>query len=313
MKCANCDAEIKDGSIYCPVCGKEAQMINGYDSLEDDFLHSLLREELKPQKDKSKRILTPEEQLRIKKQKKVMSVIVIGLIFAILIAVGVVLKLFVDYKNDNSYEYQMEMAEAEMVDHNYENAMKYLSRALAIVPSDVESRMDMVEICLLREDVDSAMVLLSEVIRLDDDNKEAYQCLIDIYAGKGQYEQIKKLAETVKDNDVKELFADYLVASPSIYPGADTFYDELTVTMFSVDNHAIYYTTDGADPITNGQRYLDGMGVTLRNSGLYTIKAVCKNKNGIYSDIISHSYQIVLPEETEKTEETTEEVLDFVE
>ena len=45
MKCANCNAEIKDGSIYCPVCGKEAQMISGYSSLEDDFLHSLLRED----------------------------------------------------------------------------------------------------------------------------------------------------------------------------------------------------------------------------------------------------------------------------
>jgi len=309
MKCANCDAEIKDGSIYCPVCGKEAQMINGYDSLEDDFLHSLLREEIKPQKDKRKKVLTPEEQLSIQKQKQALPVIVTGLILSILIAVGVVLKLFVDYKNDNSYEYQMKMAETEMIDHNYERAMEHLYRALAIVPSDVESRMNMVEIYLLREETDSAMVLLSEVIRLDDDNLEAYQCLIDIYVEKGQFDQIQKLSEVPKDNDVKALFTDYLVASPSIYPGGDTFYDELIVTIFSVDDYAIYYTIDGRSPITDGQRYIDGVGIKLYNSGLYTIKAVCKNKNGIYSEIISHSYQIVLPEETEKTEE----VLEFVE
>ena len=41
MKCANCDAEIKDGSIYCAVCGKEAQKVNAEVSLEDDFLHAL--------------------------------------------------------------------------------------------------------------------------------------------------------------------------------------------------------------------------------------------------------------------------------
>lgn len=313
MKCANCDAEIKDGSIYCPVCGKEAQMVNGFDSLEDDFLHSLLREEIKPQKDKNKKILTSEEQMRIKKQKKVIAVVVIGLILAILIAVGVVLKLFFDYKNDNSYEYQMEMAEAEMIDHNYESAMEHLSRALAIVPSDVESRMDMVEIYLLREETDAAMVLLSEVIRLDEDNKEAYQYLIDIYVKKGQYDQIQKLSEMPKDNEVKALFTDYLVASPSIYPGGDTFYDGLIVTIFSVDDYAIYYTIDGSNPITDGQRYIDGVGIKLYNSGLYTVKAVCKNKNGIYSEVISHSYQIVLPEEIEDSEETTEEVLEFVE
>ena len=312
MKCANCDAEIKDGSIYCPVCGKEAQMVNGYDSLEDDFLHSLLREGIKPQKEKQKKVLTTEEQLRIRKQKQIMPVMVTGLIIAILIATGVVLKLFVDYKNDNSYEYQMKMAETEIIDHNYEKAMEHLYRALSIVPSDVESRMDMVKIYLLREETDAAMVLLSEVIRLDDNNVEAYQNLIDIYAEKGQYEQIQKLSELVKDKEVKALFTDYLVANPSIYPEGDTFYDELTVTIFSVDNHAIYYTTDGKNPITDGQRYIDGVGITLHNSGLYTVKAVCKNKNGIYSEVISHSYQIALPEEI-KSEETTEEVMEVVE
>jgi len=311
MKCANCDAEIKDGSIYCPVCGKEAQMVNGYASLEDDFLHSLLREGIMPQKDKGKRILTAEEQLRIRKQKQIMPIIITCLILAILIAVAVVVKLFVDYKNDNSYEYQMKMAEIEMIDHNYENALEHLSRALAIDPSDVESRMEMVEIYLLRDEQNSAMVLLSEVIRLDNDNKEAYQYLIDIYAGKGQYEQIQKLSESAKEKEVKALFADYLVASPSIYPGGDTFYDELTVTIFSVDNQAIYYTLDGTDPITNGRRYIDGVGITLQNSGLYTLKAVCKNKNGIYSEVISHSYQVVLT--PEETEEQTEEMLEFVE
>ena len=313
MKCANCDAEIKDGSIYCPVCGKEAQMVNGYDSLEDDFLHSLLREGIKPQKDKGKRVLTPEEQLRIQKQRQAMPVIISCLILAILIAVGVVLKLFVDYKNANSYEYQMKMAESEMTDHNYERAMEYLYRALAIVPSDVECRMEMVEIYLLREETDSAMVLLSEVIRLDDDNVEAYQSLIDIYEEKGQYDQIQKLSGLAKDKEVKALFADYIVAPPSIYPDGDTFYDELTVTIFSVDDYAIYYTTDGTSPVNGGKRYIDGVGITLHNSGLYTIKAVCKNKNGIYSEVISHSYQIALPEETEKNEETTEEVLEVVE
>ena len=70
MKCANCNAEIKDGSIYCPVCGKEAQMVNGYTSLEDELLHSLLREGINPKKEHNKRILSPKEQLRLQKRKR---------------------------------------------------------------------------------------------------------------------------------------------------------------------------------------------------------------------------------------------------
>lgn len=311
MKCANCDAEIKDGSIYCPVCGKEAQMVNGYTSLEDDFLHSLLREGINPKADKKKRILSPEEQARLKKQKQVMPIIVTCLILAILIAVGVVLKLFVDYKNDNSYEYQMKMAQSEIFDHNYESAMGYLARALAIVPEDVDSRMEMAEIYLLQEKEDAAIVLLTEVIRLDENAKDAYQYLIDIYAGNEQYEKIKSLSEYTDDREIKALFTDYLVTTPSIYPSGDTFYDELNVTIFSVDDYAIYYTTDGTNPTENGKRYIDGVGITFDNSGLYTVKAVCKNKAGIYSDVVSHNYQIVLtPKETEVQ---TEEVVELIE
>lgn len=310
MKCANCDAEIKDGSIYCPVCGKEAQMVNGYTSLEDDFLHSLLREGLNPKT--NKRILSPEDAARLQKQKKIISVLVISLILALVLAVGVVVKLFVDYKNDNSYEYQMEMAEVEIFDHNYERAMGYLARALAIMPDDIESRMQMAELYVLQEKEDAAIVLLSEVIRLDSDYKDAYESLIGIYAEKEQYEKIKRLSECSTDKEIKMLFKDFLVTTPSIYPSGDTFYNELEVTIFSIDDYAIYYTTDGTDPVTNGKRYIEGVGIDFNNSGLYKVKAVCKNKHGIYSDVITHSYQIVLTPEPE-TETQTEEILEFVE
>lgn len=306
MKCANCDAEIKDGSIYCPVCGKEAQMVNGYASLEDDFLHSLLREGI------NKKILSPEEQARLRKRKQAMPIIVTSLILAILIAVGVVVKLFIDYKNDNSYDYQMKMAQSEIFDHNYESAMGYLARALAIVPEDVDSRMEMAEIYLLYEKEDAAIVLLTEVIRLDEDYRDAYECLIELYAENEQYEKIKNLSEYTDDKEIKALFTDYLVTTPSIYPSGDTFYDELNVTIFSVDDDAIYYTTDGTDPTTNGKRYIEGVGITFDNSGLYKVKAVCKNKNGIYGDVVTQNYQIVLTPKQEP-ETQTEEVLEVIE
>lgn len=310
MKCANCDAEIKDGSIYCPVCGKEAQMVNGYTSLEDDFLHSLLREGI------NKRTLSTEEQARLRKRKQVMPVVLTGLILAILIAVGVVVKLFVDYKKDNSYEYQMEMARTEIFDHNYESAIGYLTRALAIAPQDVDSRMELAEIYLLQEKEDAAIVLLMEVIRLDAAAKDAYESLISIYAENEQYEKIEALSEYTNDKTIKALFTDYLVTAPSIYPNGDTFYNELNVSIFSVDDCAIYYTTDGANPITDGKRYIEGVGITFENSGLYKVKAVCKNKKGIYSDVVTHNYQIVLtpkPEPDTETETQTEEVLEVIE
>lgn len=296
MKCANCNAEIKDGSIYCSVCGKEAQMVNA--SLEDDVLHSLLREGIQPLKAKKKRMLSPEEELQEQKRKQRMPIFITCLILAVLIAIGVVIKLFVDYKNDNSYEYQINMAEREMVDHNYESAIEYYARALAIVPDDIDCRLEMAKIYLLREQYDAAIVLLTETVRLDNEEAEAYQYLIDIYAEKGLYSKIQDLAEYADDKEIKKLFADYLVSEPTIYPTGDTFYTELDVTMVSVDDCAIYYTIDGSDPIENGKRYIKGVGIELESSGLYTIRAVCKNENNIYSKEIKQEYQIVLmPEE----------------
>jgi len=167
----------------------------------------------------------------------------------------------------------------------------------------------MAELYLLQEKEDAAIVLLTEVIRLDEDYAKAYEYLIDIYAGKEQYEKIKSLSGYSSDKQIKALFTDYLVTTPTIYPSGDTFYDELNVTILSVDDYAIYYTTDGTDPITNGKRYIEGVGITFDNSGLYKVKAVCKNKNGIYGDVVTHNYQIVLTPETE-TETQTEEVVE---
>ena len=91
------------------------------------------------------------------------------------------------------------------------------------------------------------------------------------------------------------------MSAPTIYPSGDTFYSEVNVTIVSVENDAIYYTTDGTDPATNGKRYIEGVGIQLSTSGLYTIKAVCKNRKNIYSDVVKCDYQIILtpPEETE--------------
>ncbi len=306
MKCANCDAEIKDGSIYCPVCGKEAQMISGYSSLEDDFLHSLLREDKKSKK-------SPEEIQRIRKRNQYMPIFLTCTVLAFCILIGVVVKLVISNRNDNSYEYQIQMATEELVDHNYESALEYYKRALSLSPRDIHSRLEMAKIYLIREEYDAAIVLLTEVIQLNGSNSTAFELLIDIYAQKEQYGQIKSLYSYAKDAKIKELFDKYIVENPIIYPEAGKHNTHLAVTMVSIEDEPIYYTMDGTDPIANGQLYVDE--IPLERSGFYTIKAVCKNiKSNIYSDVVEYRYQIEVFEQTEVTETTeTTEVIEVLE
>ena len=76
-------------------------------------------------------------------------------------------------KNNNSYDYQIEMAEKELVDLNYEKALSYYKNALTLSPNDINARAAMAEIYLARKEYDSALVLEMEIINLDKKNKEA--------------------------------------------------------------------------------------------------------------------------------------------
>ena len=127
MKCAKCGAELKKGCLYCSVCGHEAQIVSDYNVLEDDYLRSLLKDgesAKNPQK-------TEVEPKKNKKKKNNHLLLILCCCFIVTgAAVGVAVKLYIDNKNANSYDYQIEMAEKELVDHNYENALQYYKTAL---------------------------------------------------------------------------------------------------------------------------------------------------------------------------------------
>lgn len=296
MKCVNCGANIKDGSVYCPVCGKEAQVVNGYTSLEDDLLHSLLREGVENetgQQSSYKNKLTKEERLRIQKKKQQMPILVTCCILIVFILIGIGIKTYVDYKNDNSYEYQMEMAANEVIDHNYELALQYYSRALAIRPTDITCRMEMVEINLLRSDYDAAIVLLQEVIQLDAEHHKAFEQLIEIYEERNQFDQIRTLAKFAKKPQIQALFEEYLIEKPVLYPESGKHKTAITVTMVSVADEPIYYTLDGSNPTEHGILYVKG--INLNQTGEFVIRAVCKNiENGVYSEEVKVNYSLAI-------------------
>jgi xanthine phosphoribosyltransferase len=167
---------------------------------------------------------------------------------------------------------------------------KGTSYELTLSPNDINARAAMAEIYLARKEYDSALVLEMEIINLDKKNKEAYQGLITIYEAKGQYDKITELASTVTDTDLLELFSGYIVAEPVFYPDEGTYDVYTEVTIFSIEECDIYYTLDESDPKKNGILYTDA-GIELDDVGKYTIKAVCKNDNGIYSDVVTCKYK----------------------
>ena len=158
MKCIKCGAELKQGCLYCSVCGYESQILPDYSVLEDDYLRSLLKEENGTDTTEQK------ESEQTKKQKKsdnpyrlLLIILCCLLLFGIAIGIGV--KLYIDEQNANSYDYQMEMAQKEETEGNYDEALAYYNAALVIQPNDVEARTFIADIYMKQKNYDSALVL----------------------------------------------------------------------------------------------------------------------------------------------------------
>lgn len=299
MKCTRCGADLKEGCLFCSICGHEVQMVSGYSDLEDEYLRSILAERESTQasesENKRKRAEQPKEEKNVLpkvKNNKIPLVIVLCLLLVLIIA-GISMKLYINHKNSNSYEYQMEMAKQEMADLNLENAMNYYKNALVIKPQDLTARLAMADILMQEKDYDSAMVLLIEVINLDSLNKDAYARLVNIYAVREEYEKINELASNITNEEILALFEDYLVEEPVFYPDAGEYDSYLTVTVLSIEDDKIYYTMDGTEPsVTNGMLYPEE-GINLDVSGMYLIKAVCCNEKGVLSDVVEAEYKVV--------------------
>lgn len=302
MKCVKCGAELKEGCIYCSVCGNEAQIVPDYSVLEDDYLRSLLKEEEKAEAEKRASQNAPKEKKQTQAPKQQMDnripIFVVCGVLVVAIFIGIIIKVVIDRKNANSYEYQVSAAEQEYVDKNYENALHYYKTALALKPSDVPVRLAMADIYVEQAEYDAAMVLLMEVIDLEPQNQTAYKRLIQIYEKKEDYGSIIELASGVEDTDILELFEGYLVAAPIISPVEGEYDEYIDVTLFSIEDYDIYYTLDGTEPDKeNGIRYTsngtsDKKDITLDETGKYTVRAVCINEKGISSEIAEATYNI---------------------
>lgn len=292
MKCAKCGAEIKDGCLYCSKCGHEAQVISGYSALEDEYLHSILTQENKQFTEKEKMKSKGTSSSLYAKKKAQMKLLLLLSAMGLLL-IGIIGGIgYTIYKNNNSYDYQMQMAKEEMVDRNYEKAISYYEKALEIMPNDIDARLFLADIYMDQQKTDDAMILYMDVINLDGKNIDAYNNLIQIYVERQDFTKIKELSANVTDEEVLKLFEDYLVSAPAIYPEGGTFYTYTTVTMVSIDNCKIYYTLDGSIPSeTNGFVY-NGKGIELESAKTFTIKAVCCNELGVYSDVIEMEYKI---------------------
>ncbi len=170
MKCAKCGAELKEGCLYCSVCGHEAQMVNGYSVLEEDYLKALLTDEASKDTSSEETENQKKKAEGHHKKKKQTPWIVLGCVAAVVAVIAIGAIVYVRYQNNNSYDYQIEMAEKELVDLNYEKALSYYKNALTLSPNDINARAAMAEIYLARKEYDSAFDMYDRLAAYYEEN-----------------------------------------------------------------------------------------------------------------------------------------------
>ena len=300
MKCINCGAEIKTEFNICPYCGKSLQMVPDYSIYDEEDINVIIEGakelEIKKSKGLSKKEREQREKekqkaLELMKQKKTKMTIVITAVACVLLLVfGVVAKVIIDNVNENSFDYQMKIADSAMFKGDIDSAEKYYLKALSLEADNVSVRLELADLYLKKDNESEAIRLLMEAVKLEPTNTSAFGMLLDIYEDNDDLDSILALKKDVTDEKVLNLFSKYIVEAPSSNLPGGTYSDNVKLKLFAKKGFEIYYTLDGSNPKTNGTLYKNAFEII--GDGMHTLKIVAKNSLGVYSEVITETFVI---------------------
>ena len=288
MKCQKCGTDLKEGAIFCDLCGNKVLVVQDYDDSAENISEKLIREEALRQREQE-RLKQLEEKNKARKKNAV--------IFGIVGAVAVVAIIFVisivitNKKNNSSFEFQYAAAEDNLRNGIYDKAYDAIERALAIEPENERALILLSNICLKLNDEEGAIDALLSCISLNPKSFEAYTSIIKLYSKRGDFEAIKALSDNVEDDTIILLFRDYLPEVPEFGTEAGSYDDEFRLEIFTDNNSVVYYTIDGSDPKESGMLYSEPIDIPV---GTTLVRAVATNEYGIYSDEVQAKYTIEL-------------------
>ena len=294
MKCVNCGKEVKEGSLFCPHCGKEVQIVPDYNAYEEDeYLKQVMKEANR--RNPNSTGANAGASSGKKKSNKGLWIAISCVILVVFVAVviGMIVTVQVRNRRASSFDYQLQLATEAQAKGDISAAIEYYENALSLDRENIEIRLTLVDIYLGRRDYDSAMILCHEILQMESSNRKACQTLIDINEMQKNYEAIVSLRDMV-DASLMDLFVAYTLTPPAFSRESGTLENFGTVELSNADGFEIFYTMDGSDPTLRGERYT--MPIELNeNLKTYTIYAVCMNEKGLYSEVVNREYTVNIP------------------
>lgn len=203
MRCRKCGAEIREGSLYCDMCGEEVRIVPDYSSL-DEILAEHVRNELQSGNRTKKTTGRPKKKSR--KHHKKMILILSSLLFIILIG----LLLY-----QTSYAGYIKRGYNALDKKKYNTAIRRFESAIEKDEKRADGYSGMADVYLAKKDFYSAEKIFLDEIERQESNVGLYKGLIRVYMKSDKKEEIPKLLEECKSDSVLSALSGYIVEAPS--------------------------------------------------------------------------------------------------
>ena len=302
MNCPRCGTEIPKDRMFCPKCGYAIQIVPDYElDIEESIAET--RNEMAGTLGS---LFGPDGQRKVSQenielptlQKKVSLFRRAGMaIFAILVVLIVITFAASSYylSSTGKNGHNLQEADSAYEAGNYAEAVELYEKAFE-AENEAENTFLFNEkiqyadaLHMIKLD-DKATEVLFSVIERDPENMDAYGRLIDILKGKSDYETINRLLAGCSDDDIFEMYKDYMTMPPDFSRAGGRYDDEITVELSAAMTGDIYYTTDGTLPTTASELYMDSIPVS---EGKTIITAIFVNPHDMVSKPVRMTYEVV--------------------
>lgn len=295
MRCSECGANIREGSLYCDACGAEVRIVPDYSSL-DEVLTAHVRGEIEGrERHNGKENRTPERRQenrtrknpprRKKKSSKKKKMLIILSILLAAMLVG-----FVVYQS--SYGGYIQKGYNALEKKKYNAAVKYFNNAAETNREKADAYIGLSKVYIAQDNLPAASEVFLTQIANQPANADIYRAAAEFYMDTGQPEQIPLMLDACSEESVLRSMSDYIVETPKFSLEEGT-YEELQKLELSSEGNTVYYTLDESEPTEkSGAKY--GAEITL-DEGEWLIRAVAVNEKGVPSLVSEKKIIVELP------------------
>lgn len=292
MKCPNCGETIKKDFLYCDKCGEEIRIVPDFEPEIENSINETLSavvEDIIPTVTENEATEEVDDEFALEPKHRIKRRILIAVSLFCLLLLSIFASVFArNLYLDNYYVTQVESANLEYSNKNYEKAAEYYENALKM-ESDNTMMVSYADCLYEIGKTDQALSNYYAVIEEEPENELAYARIIAIYEKEGDYEEINRLLSSSNSFKIQTEFQNYMTADPVFSYESGTYNHVIPLKIQAPTTGTVYYTMNGTDPLTNGLEYTSPL---FLQYGEYNMKAVYVNDFGLAGEVVEATYTV---------------------